>query len=109
MLPKLYLYSPVLRQPSPVVNKGTHKLDNETNNGVRIVISLKGMTGYGATYVSTKMKKIPLMIDATNSPQINGCDHGISSVDFKLKPSRIQPTVPTSVKDPRKSIRLILS
>ena len=44
-----------------------------------------------------------------NKLHIRGCDQGSSSVDFRLKPRSNVPTVPTSVEDPRKSIRCTLS
>ena len=81
------------------------RFDIDTAKGVRWVIKRKGMTGYGAQYFSTKTKKNPKIILATRSPIIIGFDHFISSVDFKLKPKRRQPTAPTRVKEPRKSIR----
>ena len=81
------------------------RFDIDTAKGVRWVIKRKGMTGYGAQYFSTKTKKNPKIILAIRSPKIIGFDHFISSVDFKLNPKRRQPTAPTRVKEPRKSMR----
>ena len=81
------------------------RFDIDTAKGVRWAIKRKGMTGYGAQYFSTKTKKNPKITLAASSPIISGFDHCISSVDFKLKPKRRQPTAPTRVKEPRKSIR----
>lgn len=63
------------------------------------------MTGYDDQCDSTNMNKIPQAALAMNSPHIKGCDQGNSSVDFRLKPRRRHPMNPTSVKEPRKSIR----
>lgn len=81
------------------------RFDIDTAKGVRWVIKCKGMTGYGAQYFSTETKKNPKIILAIRSPKIIGFDHFISSVDFKLNPKRRQPTAPTRVKEPRKSMR----
>lgn len=48
------------------------RLETDTANGVRCVISRKGMTGYGAQYFSVKTKKIPKTALATNSPTMKG-------------------------------------
>ena len=91
------------------IQKTTHKLASDTNNGVRLVMRCKGMTGYGATYVSTSTNAMPNTALATNSPQMSGEAHGSSSLDFRLNARRQQPTVPTSVVDPKKSMRRSLS
>jgi hypothetical protein len=62
------------------------------------------MTGYGDQYDSTRTNRTPITALATNKPHMSGCDHGSSSVDLRLKPSRTLPTVPTSVTEPAKSI-----
>jgi len=85
------------------------RFDNETANGVLWVIKHKGMTGYGAQKLSTSTNKKPHTELAAKRPQIRGCDQDISSVDLRLNPRRRHPTVPTSVREPRKSIRRSLS
>lgn len=81
------------------------KLLNETARGVLCFMSLMGITGYAATLISM-MTKITAHIPLEEMrPHINGCDQGSSSVDFKDKPSNNDPTVRTSVNDPKKSIR----
>ena len=85
------------------------RFDIETASGVLWVIKRKGMTGWGAQYFSTETKSRPKITLATRNPETNGSDHNISSVVFKLNPKRRQPTAPTSVRDPRKSIRRNLS
>ena len=73
------------------------------------MINRIGMTGYGATCVSTYTKAHPKTTLAENKPTISELDQSSSSVDFKLKPSKRHPTVPTSVVEPKKSILLNLS
>lgn len=55
------------------------------------------------------MNAIPQAMLTIKRLHIRGWDHGSSSVDFRLKPRRRQPTVPTRVTEPRKSMRLSLS
>jgi len=50
----------------------------------------------------------PHRLLADKRPHIRGCDQGSSSVDFRDNPSSKDPTVRTSVSDPRKSIRASL-
>ena len=81
------------------------KLHNETASGVRWVTSLMGITGYGAQHDSTRMKRTHQTPLASRSPQTIGLDQASSSVDFRLRPRRRHPTVPTSVREPKPSIR----
>lgn len=81
------------------------KFDNETASGVRWVTSRIGITGYGAQQDSTRMKRMHHTPLARRRPQTIGLDQGSSSVDLRLRPSRRHPTVPTSVRDPKPSIR----
>ena len=73
------------------------------------MINLIGMTGNGATCVSTYKNAVPNTALAIKRPHMSGCDHGSSSVSFKLKPKRSVPIVPTKVVEPRKSILRSLS
>jgi len=81
------------------------KLASETARGVRCLMSRIGITGSAATLVSTKTKITAHMPLADMRPHIRGCDQESSSVDLRDNPSSRHPTVRTSVKDPRKSIR----
>lgn len=82
---------------------------NETANGVRFVTKRNGITGYGAKYFSTKTKRKPETTLAANKPVTIGSDQGNSSVVFRQKANSRHPTAPTSVNDPKKSMRLSLS
>lgn len=81
------------------------KFESDTNSGVRCLTRRRGITGNGAHRDSTVTKKAQDTTLATRRPQMSGCDHGNSSVDFKLRPRRRQPTVDTRVSEPRPSMR----
>lgn len=85
-----------------------NRLASETNRGLRR-IKRRGITGYAAYLCSTRMNRAPHTTLADNNPQTTGCDQGSSSVLFKLNPRSRLPTVPTSVRDPKRSILRSLS
>ena len=87
----------------------THKFAIETAIGVRCIINFMGNTGATLHHASTVTNKASETKLATNKLQIMGCDHGISSVVFKLMPRRRLPTPNTRVSDPSQSMRRILS
>ena len=97
-------WTKVNRNAKHTENTDTHKFDKETNNGVRRVIKCIGITGKGATCVSTYTNATPQIALATKRHHIRGCDQGSSSVDFKLNPRSRVPTVATSVVEPKTSI-----
>jgi hypothetical protein len=81
------------------------RFDTETAKGVLRVMRRKGMTGKGAQYFSTRTNDTPQMKLLRKRPYMSGCDQAISSVVLRLNPRRRVPTVPTSVRDPKTSMR----
>ena len=84
------------------------RLVNAIARGVLCFASLIGITGDTAILVSTMKNINPQTPLADMRPHMSGCDQGRPSIDLRDKPRSKDPTVRTSVNDPRKSIRLSL-
>jgi hypothetical protein len=89
--------------------RGTNKLAIATAKGVLCSINRIGMTGARLHLASTSTNKARKMTLAMSIPHTSGLDHGISSEVLRLRLSKRNPTLKTSIKDPVQSTILSFS